>query len=259
MSTVKCSIVVPVYNGEKFLKETIDSCLVQSVNVEVIVVDDLSMDSSFEIMALYGERINVIKNTSNVGFINSCNIAAVTANSEYLLFIGQDDLLSPDHVEKMLLCFDEDTSFVWCNSYIIDSHGKTSCKARSDNDVIRKNRNPFYYLSKSNFISSTGLIIRRKCFQAVGGYGVGFKNYGEWDLWIKLLSVGAGKFNQEVIAKYRRHDRNMSKTFSSKNNLEDIIKYKLHCMDFSRSKINNVLCRGVLYLYRAYKLTRKMS
>lgn len=225
----QCSIVIPVYNGEQFIKSTIESCLHQTVPVEIIIINDASNDNSEELILEFEQNeVTYIKNKENIGLMKSLNKAIKHTNGQYLLMLGHDDILAPNHVEVMLELFDSNTSFVHCNSELIDANGivfglgVNNIKQYIKTLFIKK------FLSRGCFIHSTGAIINKKMLIQVGGYDEQFRNYGEWLLWIKLASIGDVKYTSRVKAKYRRHEKNITNNFNDnhvKNELQIFFDY----------------------------------
>ncbi|WP_180381671.1 glycosyltransferase family 2 protein [Campylobacter devanensis] len=97
MNDVKVSIIIPVYNVEKYLRECLDSCINQTLqDIEIIIVDDCGSDKSMDIAQEYAKndnRIKIIKNKQNQGPFTSRNNAVLAANGEYLVFLDSDDFL----------------------------------------------------------------------------------------------------------------------------------------------------------------------
>ena len=100
---MKVSIVVPVYNTEKYLKRCIDSLLNQKFNdYEIIVINDCSPDNSEDIIKSYSDKkINYIKNDKNKGIGYNRNLGIKNAKGKYICFIDSDDYVSNDFLDKM--------------------------------------------------------------------------------------------------------------------------------------------------------------
>lgn len=98
------SIIMPNYNGEKFLRETIDSVLAQTYqNWEILLVDDCSTDSSLEIAQSFGDgRIRIFQNEQNGGAAVSRNYALREAKGKWIAFLDSDDLWRPEKLERQL-------------------------------------------------------------------------------------------------------------------------------------------------------------
>jgi glycosyltransferase involved in cell wall biosynthesis len=105
MSAPKVSIIVPVYNVEKYIKKCIGSILSQTFeNFELILVDDCSKDNSLNICnELYqnDSRIKIIKNTNNIGVSLSRRIGLEASIGDYIQYIDSDDWIEKDMIEKM--------------------------------------------------------------------------------------------------------------------------------------------------------------
>ena len=97
MNSVKISIIIPVYNVEKYISQCLDSAINQSLkDIEIIIVDDCGSDKSMDIAKEYAKndsRIKIIKNSQNQGPFTSRNNAVLVANGEYLVFLDSDDFL----------------------------------------------------------------------------------------------------------------------------------------------------------------------
>lgn len=251
MNNIVCSILIPVYNGEKFLEKTIRSCLAQSLidNIEIIVIDDCSSDSSFEIMqhlASLHSNIIALKNENNSGINKTVNKAASLARGKYLMFLGHDDMLRPNHIEIITNEFEEDTSFIHCNADLIDKDDNIFGIGVDDAIQIKKTKNIKYYLAMGNVVHSTGTVIRKRYFDAVGGWDEQYRNYGEWLLWIKLASIGKVKYSTQIKALYRRHDTNITNSFEDTNVKPELLKYYKLCQDTAISKIDTFAIRYIV-------------
>lgn len=266
MNNILCSILIPVYNGELFLEKTIKSCLNQSLidNIEIIVVDDCSNDSSFEIMqklAFSHPNIIALKNENNMGINKTVNKAALLAKGKYMMFLGHDDMLRPNHVEIMTNEFDDEISFVHCNSDLIDKDDNIYGMGADDNEQLKKTKNIKYYLALGNVTHSTGAIIRKSFFDNVGGWDEKYLNYGEWLLWIKLASAGKVKYSTKIKAFYRRHDTNITNSFEDKNFKPELLKYYEDCRQTAIANIDNISMRKLLELkqYLRPKIKRLLN
>ena len=116
------------YNGEKFLREQIDSILAQSIqDFELVVCDDCSSDSTIEILEGYQQsdkRIKVYKNESNLGFKKNFEKAISLCDGEYIALCDQDDIWSPDHLEVLKDAI-KDKILACGNAELIDKDGNS--------------------------------------------------------------------------------------------------------------------------------------
>ena len=100
----KVSIIIPIYNSEKYIKKCIDSIIKQTMfsDIELILINDGSKDNSFKIIEEYSKEYQNIKvyNQENMGIAKTRNKGIKLANSKYIMFIDNDDWIENDYVEK---------------------------------------------------------------------------------------------------------------------------------------------------------------
>ena len=102
MKNDKVSVVIPVYNSEKFLKHSIESVLNQSYdNLEIIAVDDGSTDNSLKILQQYSEKIQIISQSNQV-LASSLNTAIKKININWFKWLSPDDVLFPNSIEILV-------------------------------------------------------------------------------------------------------------------------------------------------------------
>jgi glycosyltransferase involved in cell wall biosynthesis len=147
------SIVIPVYNGERYIKESIDSCLNQTYrNIEIIVVDDKSVDSTLEILKGYGDRITVLPIEKQNGLGNVINVGIKKSKGKYIARMDADDIMYPTRIEKQVQYLESNPNCVAVGGQIdiIDESSNITGHreyAVEDRD-IKKNRflfQPFAY------------------------------------------------------------------------------------------------------------------
>ena len=101
----KVSILIPVYNVEKYLSKCLESILLQTYkNIEIIIINDGTTDSSLDIAELYASKYDFIHVYSyeNAGISTTRNRALEKATGDYYLFVDSDDYLNPHMIEKMI-------------------------------------------------------------------------------------------------------------------------------------------------------------
>ena len=129
------SIIVPVYNCEKYIRECVDSLLAQThKDIKVILVNDGSPDNSIEILREYekqDKRVKVIDNKQNRGVSSVRNDGIDAADTEYICFVDSDDRVEKDYVETLLSLFDKNTAFTAC-SYKYEKRNNKSFKNKKE-------------------------------------------------------------------------------------------------------------------------------
>ena len=128
MHTPRVTVAVPVYNGEKYLAETIASVLVQTFrDFELLLVDDSSTDRTLEAIREFDDpRIRLLRNEANMGISRSRNRATQEARGEYVCYLDSDDLCTPDRLEVQVRFMDSHPGISLCGSFAgeIDADGK---------------------------------------------------------------------------------------------------------------------------------------
>lgn len=255
----KVSILLLTYNGEKYLKETIDSCLNQThSNIEVCVIDDCSTDKTIEILKSYGDKIKVIYNKTNQGISANLNKLGLNVDSDYIVWLGHDDKLAPNHVELMLSEFEEDTALVFCNAIIIDGNNNEKSIMKNDNEMFQKLKNPMFELSLDNFLNAIGQMIKVNAFKKVNGWNTDYKNYGDWFFYIKILSVGKIKYTTKVKSYYRVHKTNISNILRTKKVRDSVEEWAKQARKFAHEQYNNSLIENIMYRYNLIKIDTKI-
>lgn len=113
------SVIIPVYNTEKYLKRCLDSVLNQSyTDIEVIVVNDGSTDNSLQILKEYEKNDNRIKliDQQNQGVSSARNVGLDNVQGEFILYVDSDDWLELDAIQRLLATVTDDTDIVFCSS-----------------------------------------------------------------------------------------------------------------------------------------------
>lgn len=123
MKRILVSIVMATYNGERYLREQLDSIVQQSYkDIEIIIVDDCSVDKTFLILEDYARiqhNISIIRNNQNLGVTRSFEIAINSCSGDYIAFCDQDDVWVSNKIERMV---DEsgDNLLIHCDAILVD-------------------------------------------------------------------------------------------------------------------------------------------
>ena len=134
------SIGIPVYNGAKYVIETLNSINDQSYsNIEILIVDDGSSDDSYNLCKDWAVNsrfpVSVQKNITNLGVTKTCNIILNQSNGKYLQLFAQDDIMLPGKIEHDVGIFEqlnEDVALLYSKMKLIDENGKFSEQEYND-------------------------------------------------------------------------------------------------------------------------------
>ena len=187
---IKFSFVLPVYNGEITIEETINSILVNcEADCEIVIVDNCSIDRTQEIvdgLRLNNSSIKYYKNESNIGFDKNCHTGIVHANGDYCWFIGDDDLLTPNALEYVRGVIDKHGDFgVIFSNYSRVNRKSNSVIKEKDCDILSDKifepgvGHVAYVKEYPNFVST--LIFQRKSWLSSRYekyFGSYFQHYG---------------------------------------------------------------------------------
>jgi len=197
------SVLMPVYNGEKFLDEAIKSILNQTFkDFELLIVNDASKDESLNIIKSYKDkRIKVIDNKKNLGFIGALNVGLKHIKSKYVACFNQDDISHNERLKIEFEYLEKNTHIflVGSSAIYINEKGEEISKFRKyDNYKMLAWR-----LKKSNGIIYPSIMFRNK--------NVFFDDYYEYNLYYRLLKRGENLTNiPQFLVKYRVHEGAMS-------------------------------------------------
>ena len=166
----KISIVMPVYNGEKYLKEAIDSIVNQKYqDWELILVNDCSTDNSKSIMEMYAandKRIQVINNEINQKLPNSLNIGFDNAKGDYYTWTSDDNRYKPQALYEMISYLENNSmvDLVYCDmDYIDESGSKIGTVSRDIEEIYYNNCIGACFMYRSEAAKRLGNMLL-KCF-----------------------------------------------------------------------------------------------
>ncbi len=184
------SVIIPVYNSERYIERSIGSVLRQTYsNIEIIIVDDGSKDSTAQIVKGIGDPRIVYIYQENRSQGPARNNAISHAHGEFVTFLDSDDIYSPVKVEKELHFLQSNKQYdvVYCNALHFFT-GKP--------DALYKNKgehpsgNILKWLLSTSLINLNTVMMRTEVFRKVGGFND--KRYfpEEWELWLKCAIAG---------------------------------------------------------------------
>lgn len=225
MNNPKISVIMPVYNGEKYLAEAIDSILNQTfIDFEFIIIDDGSTDCTIDIIRKYDDpRIILIINEYNLGIAKSLNKGINLAQGKYIARMDQDDISLYERLAKQIAFLEENPSIcvVACRAGLIDSNGNDLGLCLSEPQTIEEIKTQ---LPKINCIVHPSVMMRAdvaKTYQYNEKMVTKRRDYEDYELWLRLISDNhkIAKIAENII-KYRVHsesfmggiDHNLSKT-----------------------------------------------
>lgn len=199
------SVILPVYNCDKYLASAIDSILGQSYpNLELILVDGCSTDKSLQICEEYAEkdsRIILIKNQQKTGLCESLNQAIELSRGVYIARMDADDISSIDRIEQQVKVLENDSriAIVGCAINIIDSLGKVvgSRDYYRDDESIREH---IFFFSP---FCHPAIMMRKWMLVASGSYDVSHAVSEDYDLYFRIGMHGLFYNLKKTLFSYR--------------------------------------------------------
>lgn len=206
----KVSVIIPSYNAEAFISETVDSALAQTYqDLEIIVVDDGSTDNTRRVLQQYGDRIRyVYQRNSGVSMARNTGIAIATG--EYIALLDHDDVFLPEKLEEQvkILDADPDVALVYSDSYLVDFSGKLLGRMFDGVQPHRGRVLPELFLN--NFIPCLTAVIRKQVLDKVGLFRPDLHIVEEYELFLRIAELYPVDFVHAPLAKYRVHETSFS-------------------------------------------------
>lgn len=233
MKQTKVSVILPVYNSQDYIKEAIDSILLQSFkNWELIIIDDASSDQTPEIIRICKDkRIICLRNNKNEGVAFSLNKGLKQVTGEYIARIDSDDICLPNRFELQVEFLDNNpkTVIVGANAEIINFSGEVlSVTDLPTTDIDIRNmlfiRNPLIHPS---------VMFRKKILDKTGNYNIKFNGAEDYELWFRMLKFGKAYNFKKPLIKRRIHDNVVTKKFRYKVEARALLARLLHLKDIS--------------------------
>jgi glycosyltransferase involved in cell wall biosynthesis len=203
------TVLMSVFNGQKYLKEAIDSILSQTFrDFEFLIVNDGSNDLSEEIIKSYNDpRIKYVSNDVNRGLPFSLNRGIELAKGEFIARMDCDDESLPERLEKQLAFMEDNPEVVACGTWIKsigDSTGYVN-KFLSDPDEIKAN------LLFNTSLAHPSVIMRKSTLLESGlRYNAEHLHFEDYALWVELSKVGKLSNIPEALLLYRLHGESVS-------------------------------------------------
>jgi glycosyltransferase involved in cell wall biosynthesis len=209
MKTPSISIIMPVFNGEKYLIKAIDSILNQTYkDFEFIIIDGGSSDNSKEIIENYtDERIMTIYK-ANYGLVDSLNLGISLSRANWIARMDADDISYPNRFEEQLKYINEDIAIIGSQADIIDKDdkifGTTSFKVNHDEIVTD-------LVNQNSTLIHPSVVINKFKLNLAGGYDPKMLSAEDYDLWLRISKVGKIINVNKTLFALRKHESNVSK------------------------------------------------
>jgi len=208
------SCIIPVYNGERYLREALDSILAQTYRpLEIIIADDGSADGTAVIAADYGNQVRYLFQ-SNAGTAAACNSGLRVAQGEFIAFLAVDDLWHPEKLARQMSRFRSRPDLDLCVCHV---QNFWEPELQEEAKRFRNHR-----ISKPlpGYVPQA-LLAKRAVFDAVGDFDSELRHADSTDWFVRAMEQGAAtELMPEVLVSRRLHGFNLSRRMASASRQE---------------------------------------
>lgn len=240
----KVSIVIPVYNGEDYIREAIDSALAQTYeNCEILVVNDGSTDNTEAIIKSYGDKIRYFSK-KNGGVSSALNVGIDHMQGEYFQYLPHDDLLHPDKIEKNIRAIQQsgnEMSIVWSgwNYNYMDGRGVVKSQMHFKYTEKEKLTTSVFPLLFS-IVNTVTVLINKKYFDKIGNFDQTLYTSQDYNMWFRTFIDQKTLYLDEALIDYRMHGQQGSQMDPH---------FKKNCIEMSKYMISKLSEKQILDMF----------
>lgn len=223
------SVIVTSYNHAEYLDQRMISLLQQTYgHLEIIVIDDGSTDGSVQVLEKYKKypHITIVALAENTGYAHASNLGVSLSRGAYIMFAECDDYDDPRHIEILVETMqgNEDIGVSYCRSNMVDNKGQifgtdfqyrnNSFKRRCVRDTIIPRKDMQRYLLMSCVVPNmSAALIRKTCFEHVGGISTSYRACADWDFWCRMAEHFDFYYVAATLNDFRTHPTTVRTSF----------------------------------------------
>jgi glycosyltransferase involved in cell wall biosynthesis len=227
------TIIIPLFNAEKFITETVESILAQTFeDFEIIIVDDQSTDRSLSIMqglVTSDSRIFIYNNECRKGAAGARNTGIRKANGQWIAFLDADDIYVKDALESRLAVLNKypEAEFISADiAYLFEDSSKSEkgfyetrtnpvvanyfSQAYANNEIL-KIQKPIEIFLNTVMVGTDTVLLKNSLFEKVGVFEESLERCEDDHLWIRIARIADLYFVPKVVAYYRQHPASITK------------------------------------------------
>ncbi|QOG03807.1 glycosyltransferase family 2 protein [Flavobacterium sp. MDT1-60] len=221
---MKIVVVIVTYNPGKWIEKCLNSLLLSTIEVEILIVDNNSTDGFQEIINSSYPQVEFIQCIKNFGFGAANNIGIKKAydnSADFVFLLNQDAWVKSDTIEKLIFAQQNEPEFGIVSPIHLNGKGEdldynfsnyiipSKCKGLYSDIYLNKVKSSIYLV---NFVNAAGWLLSRKCIETVGGFNPSFFHYGEDDNYIERAHFHQFKVGvlATVVLFHDREERNSS-------------------------------------------------
>lgn len=201
------SVIIPVYNCEKYIRNALESALAQTYPLhEIIVVDDGSTDGTVEALKPHWNSLTYIYQ-KNAGEPAARNTGVRRATGEFVAFLDADDLWAPDKIRLQMDYFEShaECGLVYTDMAIFDETGILDESVRTSRGRSYRSGWIFPNLFMETLFGSGSVVCRKKCIEEVGGFDEKFLIGSDYEMWLRMARHFQFGFVDRPLLMYRQH------------------------------------------------------
>ena len=188
------AVVIPFFDGSKFIRRAVDSVLSQTKPpAEFVVVNDGSKPEEAAFLQALAEELHfTVLDKENGGQGSARNAGVAATSSPFVCFLDQDDLFLPDHIEVLRNAVSPDSRFGWAYADLMEADGDAQVVRTSvvKAHTAHPKTDVFSLIKEDMFVLPSASIIARPAFEAVGGFDPQFMGYEDDDLFLRIFRAG---------------------------------------------------------------------
>ena len=213
------TVLVPVYNGAAYLRESLDSIVAQDYQpLEIIVLDDASTDATPAIVAGYGSKVRYVARATNLGQFGTVNAGLDLARGEFVAVFHADDVYRPTIVssEVAFLRAHPEAAAVFCLDRFIDASGREYGRlvlppeVRSTEALTYHALLEVLLLRKNTVLRTPGALVRRRVYDEVGRFDASYGIGADLEMWLRIAKAHQIGLVHEHLFSYRHFHSNLS-------------------------------------------------
>lgn len=203
------SVIIPTFNRDEILGETLDSLTAQTYpHWEALIVDDHSTDRSLEIANQYAARDSRFRTFRRVHARKGANLCRneglAAANGKYIIFLDSDDLLSPTCLEQRVADMEKSPDCEF-GVYLTELFTNFAGDRKLLNSVHTEGNDLYRFLSMDSAWFTTGPIWKKEALERLGGYDENLLSFQDWSMHVRALIAGFRYFKKPVRDNYHRY------------------------------------------------------
>jgi hypothetical protein len=208
MDREKITVVIPVYNGGRFIAEALDSAMAQTTPPsQIIVINDGSTDNTRDVLIAYQNRVTVV-DQANRGVAAARNLGLQIATGNFIAFLDADDVWHPRKLEMQLKEIRRHPEIQLLGTRTFDYPCKMEPEISADAQIEEISRDR---LLIRNYFTTSSVMIRREMVERLGGFDSSVPNVEDFDYWQRAAELGRMAILQSPLTGYRQVAGSMSR------------------------------------------------